>query len=82
MRMQNSVKFRQLFLNILSGNEILTPIKGHNSVINLWKLMCNIPNLDIVNINAYAKLGQILSIRSLDIEGKRNSDINQGPYFC
>ena len=57
MHMQNLVKFCQLFLKILSGNEILTSIKGNNSVINLQKLMCNNPNLDLVNINAYAKFG-------------------------
>ena len=32
--MQNLVKFRQLFLKILSRNEIPTSIKGHNSVKN------------------------------------------------
>ena len=41
--------------------------------------MCNNPNLDVVNINAYAKFGQIPSICSQDIERKRNYDINQGP---
>ena len=35
--MQDLVKFRQQFLNILSGNEILTSIKGHNSVKNVQK---------------------------------------------
>ena len=35
-------------------------------------------NLDLVNINAYAKFGQILPICP-DIEQKLNSDINQGP---
>ena len=41
--------------------------------------MYNNLNRDAVSINAYAKLGQIPSIRSQDIEGKQNSDINQGP---
>ena len=40
--------------------------------------MCNNPNLDLVNINAYAEFGQIPSIRSQDIEQKRNSDKNHG----
>ena len=31
------VKFYQFILKILSGNEILTRIKGHNSVTNLQK---------------------------------------------
>ena len=82
MHMQNLVKFHLIVLKILSGNEILTSIKGHNSVINLQKLTCNNPNLDLVNINAYAKVGQLPSIRSQDIEWKRNSDIIQGPLLC
>ena len=79
MHMQNLVKFHQFVLKILIANEILTSTKGHNSVINLWKLTCNNANLDLVNINAYAKFGQIPSICSQDIERKRNSDLNQGP---
>ena len=50
---QNLVKFYQLILKILSGNEILTSIKGYNSCSNLPKMMCNNPKLDHVNINAY-----------------------------
>ena len=38
----------------------------------------NNPNLDLVNINAYPKFGQIPSIRSIAIERKRNSDKNHG----
>ena len=34
----------------------------------------NNPNLDLVNINAYAKFGQTPSILSQDIEWKRNSE--------
>ena len=66
MHMQNLVTFHQIefVLNILSENEILTSIKGHNYVINLLKMTHNDPNLDLVNINAYAKFGQIPSIRS------------------
>ena len=41
--------------------------------------MHNNPNLDFVNINAYAQFGQIPSICSQDIERNQNSDINQGP---
>ena len=37
------------------------------------------PSPDVVNINAFAKFGQIPSICSQDIGLKRNSDINQGP---
>ena len=43
------------------------------------KMTGNNPNIDIVNINAYTKFGEILSFSSQDIELKRNSDINQGP---
>ena len=41
--------------------------------------MRNNPNLDVFNINAYAKFSQIPSTISEDIEQKRNSDLNQGP---
>ena len=56
MDMQNMVKFHLFILTILSGIKIVTRVKGHNSVINLHKLMCNNPNLDLVNINA--KMGK------------------------
>ena len=36
--------------------------------------MCNNSNQDLVSINAYAKLGQIPSICSEDIEWKKNLD--------
>ena len=35
-------------------------------------MICNIPNLDLVSINAYTKFGKILSICSQDIEKKQN----------
>ena len=79
MCIQNLVKFCPLVLKILSGNEILTSIKGHNSVANLRNLPLYNPNLDIINVNVYTKFDLILSIGSQDIERKRNSDINQGP---
>ena len=79
MCIQNLVRFCQFVLKILSGNEILTSIKGHNSVKILRKMTGNNPNLDLVNVDVHTKFGQILSIRSQDIEQKRNSDINQGP---
>ena len=37
------------------------------------------PKLDLVNVDALKRIGKILSIRSQDIEQKRNSDVNQGP---
>ena len=48
------VKLNQFVLSILSGDEILTSIKGQNLVINLRKLTRN--NLDLVNFSAYAKV--------------------------
>ena len=41
--------------------------------------MCDNPKLDLVNINAYIKFGEILSICSQDIEQKQNFRVNQGP---
>ena len=67
---QNLVGFCQLVLKILSGNEILTSIKGRNSVKILRKMTVNNPKLDLVNVNVHTKFGQILSIRSQDIEWK------------
>ena len=78
MCIQNLVKFCPLVLKILSGNEILTSIKGHNSVANLRKMTLYNPNLDLINVNVYTKIGEILSIGSQDIEQKQNSHINQG----
>ena len=40
--------------------------------------MRNNPNLDVFNINAYAKFDKIPSIISQGNERKRNSDISQG----
>ena len=77
---QNLVRFCQLVLEILSGNEILT-IKGRNSVKILRKMMGNNPKLDLINADEHTKFGQILSIGSRDIERKRNFDINQGPQL-
>ena len=84
MCIQNLVVFCQFVLKIqnlvvLSRNEILTSIKGHNSVKILRKMTGNNPKLDLVNVDVHTKFGQILSIRSQDIERKRNSDVNQGP---
>ena len=53
--------------------------KAHNSVVNLQKLTCNNPNLDLDEVNAYAKSDQMPSIGSEDIEQKQNSDNNLGP---
>ena len=66
------------FLKILSGNVILTSIKGHYSVTNLPKMTANIPNINLVSINSYIKLAQNLSICSQNIKRKQNSGVNQG----
>ena len=79
MCIQNLVQFCQFVLKILSGNETLTSIKGHNSVKILQKMTGNNPKLDLVNDDMHTKFGPILSIHSRDIEWKRNSDVNQGP---
>ena len=39
----------------------------------------NNTKLDIVNVDVHTKFGLILSIRSQDIERKRNSYVSQGP---
>ena len=43
------------------------------------------PTLDLVNINAYIKFGEILSICAQDIKLKQNFGVNQWPkrwYKC
>ena len=79
MCIQSLVEFCPLVLKILSGNEILTSIKGRNSVANFRKLTLYNPNLDTINVDVYTKFGKILSIGSQDIERKQNFEINQGP---
>ena len=66
----NLVRFCQFVLKILSGNKILTLIKGCNSVKIFKKMTGNNPKLDLVNDDEHTKFGQILSIRSQDIERK------------
>ena len=79
MCIQNLVLFCQFVLKILSKNQILTSIKGRNSVANLRKTKIYNTNLDLVTDNVYTNFGLILSIRSQDIDKKTNFDINQGP---
>ena len=59
--------------------QILTSIKGLNSVESLQKTKIYNTNLDLVTDNVYTNFGLILSIRSQDIEQKPNFDVNQGP---
>ena len=79
MCIQNLVLFCQFVLKILSKNQILSSIKGRNSVANLRKTKIYNTNVDLVNDNEFTKFSLILSIRSQDIEQKPNSDVNQGP---
>ena len=68
MCIQNLVTFCQFVLKILSKNQILTSIKGRNSVANLRKTIIYNTNIDLVNDDVYTKFGLVLSIRSQDIE--------------
>ena len=77
-RIQFFYKFCLVFLKILSKNQSLASIKGHNSVANLRKMTFYNPNVDLVNDNVYTKSDRILSIHSQDIEQKPNFDVNQG----
>ena len=79
MCIQNLVLFCLFDLKILSKNQILTSIKGRNSVANLRKIKIYYTNLDLITDNVYTNFGLILSIRSQDIEQKLNFDINQRP---
>ena len=79
LSIQNLVLFCQL---VLKKNQILTSIKGRNSVANLRKTKIYNTNVDLVNESVYAKFGLNLSIRSQDIEQKPNSYVNQGPQLC
>ena len=74
MCIQNLVLFCQFVLKTLSKNQILTSIKGRNSVANLRKTKIYNTNLDLVTDNVYTNFGLILSIRSQDIEQKPNFD--------
>ena len=79
MCIQNLVSICLFFLKILSKNQILTSIRGCNSVANLQKTMIYDANIDLVNDNVYTKFGLNRSIRFQDIEQKLNSDVNQVP---
>ena len=57
MCIQNLVKFCPLVFKILSGNKILTSIKGRNSVANLQKMTIYNTNVVIVNDNVHTKFG-------------------------
>ena len=79
MNIQNLISFCQFVLKILSKKQIMTSIKGHNSVANLQKnnylqYQC----ISFLNDDGHTKFGLILSISSQE---KTNSDINQEPLL-
>ena len=78
MGIQNLVLFCQFVLKILSKNQILTSIKGRNSVANLRKTMIYNTKVDLGDDNVFTKFGLNRFIRFQDIEQKLNSDVNQG----
>ena len=83
MCIQNLVSICLFVLKILSKNQILTSIKGLNSVANLRKTMIYISNVDLVNDYVYTNFGLNRSICFQEIEQKLNSDVNQGPkLYC
>ena len=50
------------------------------TLVEIWEnLNCKNPKLDLVNINAYIKFSEIMSICSQDIEQKRNFGVHRGP---
>ena len=78
--MMMSIQHLVLFcLLVFKKNQILTSIKGRNSIANLRKTNIYNTNVDLVNDNVYTKFGLNMSIRSQDIEQKPNSNFNQGP---
>ena len=78
MCIQTLVSFCLFVLKILSKNQILTSIKGRNSLANFGKTTIYYTKVDLVNDNVYTKFGLYRSIRFQDIEQKLNSDVNQG----
>ena len=78
MCIQTLVSFCQFVLKILSKNQILTSIKGRNSLANLRKTTIYYTKVDLVNDNVYTKFGLNRSIRFQDIEQKLNSDVIKG----
>ena len=83
MCIQSLVSVFLFVLKIFSKNQILTSIKGRNSVANLRKTIIYITNVDLVNDYVYTKFGLNRSICFQDIEQKLNSDVNQGSLlYC
>ena len=63
------MKICQFVLKILSGNKkILSKSRAITLVKNVGKMNGNNPKVDLVNMNAYIKFGENMSICSQDIE--------------
>ena len=63
----------------IGQNQILTSIKGYNSVPNKQNMEDSNPNIYLINIYTFTKFGEILFICHQDIEQKQDSVGNQGP---
>ena len=72
MCIQTLTSFCQFVLKILSKNQILTSIKGRNSVANLRKTTIYDTKVDLVDDNVFTKFGLNRSIRFQDMEQKLN----------
>ena len=66
----------------MSHNQILTSIKGRNSVANLRKTMIYVTKVDLVNDYVYTKFGLNRAICFQDIEQKLNSVVNNHGQIC
>ena len=78
MCIQTFVSICLFVLKALSKNQILTSIKGRNSVANLRKTTIYNTKVDLVDDNVFTKFGLNRSFRFQDIEQKLNSNVNQG----
>ena len=72
MCLQSLVSFCQVVLKILSKNQILTSIKGRNSVANLRKTAIYNTNVDLVNDNVFTKFGLNRSFLVFEILSKNS----------
>ena len=66
---------------IFSINKILTSIKGYNFVTNKQNMEENNANIYLINIYAFTKFGEILSICHQDIAQKQTLLPNKGHNF-
>ena len=88
MCIQTLVSFCQFVLKIFSKNQILTSIKGRNSLANLRKTTIYYTKVDLVNDNVYTKFGlnrsfvfKILSKNSILTLIKGSNSVSNLPKF-